>query len=921
MRPLNLKISAFGPYAGLVDLPMEDLGSSGLYLITGDTGAGKTTIFDAICFALFGEASGENRTANMFRSKYAEAATPTYVELTFVHEGKEYMIRRNPDYQRPAKRGDGFTTEKASAELHFPDGRLITKTTEVTSAVEELLGVNKDQFSQIAMLAQGDFLKLLLAGTEERIKIFRELFKTGYYLKLQDRLDEKSREAYRIAQDGRKAIDQYISGIQCDRDDVLSIDAEKAVKGEMPTADVMELIGKLLAVDHERDAAVAGELDRIGKELEQVNNRLGAAETLDKARKEMAVAGEELQVREPELKSLAEAFEKSKTALKGKSELEKNCATIEAELRNYDEVEALNKDLTEAAAAIDTSAGEIVRLSEGFEETRKDRDRVKGEYEALKDIGAEVEKARAELDKTGEKYASMKELADELERYFEDEEDCRRAQESYKKTDEIFVEQNRAYETMEQNFMDGQAGVLAERLREGEKCPVCGSTTHPSPAKRSDKVPTEQELETAKKKRDNARNDREKSASHVNGLLKALETKAEELKKKTVKHLDIDDLKKAADNLTSAMDSLYKEGKELKKKYLELKDKSEQRDKFEEYLKVAEDSLKNLSEDIEEKKRKLAGLESGRQEKYSRLEVVKKELKFESRKAAQDKIRELKAGADKLQSDYDMADRALKESTEKVTALKAAIEGYKKTIEESKVTDVDGDKIRLSELKEAQQDAIDRSKVIASRIQTNENIKKHIEKESASLSDTEARLQWLKALSDTASGKLSGKDKITLETYIQTTYFDRIIRRANIRLMTMSGGQYELKRMEEASSGRIKSGLELGVIDHANGSERSVKSLSGGESFMASLSLALGLSEEVQSSAGGIQIDTMFVDEGFGSLDPDSLEQAYRALCGLSDGNRLVGIISHVADLKDRIDNQIVVTKDRTKGSSVRLVV
>ena len=458
MRPLNLKLSAFGPYADEMSLPMKGLGESGLYLITGDTGAGKTTLFDAICYALFGEASGQNRTANMFRSKYASPETPTYVELTFSHNDKEYVIRRNPDYPRPAKRGDGTTLEKASAELHYPDGRIITRSNDVTRAVEELLGVNKDQFSQIAMIAQGDFLKLLLAGTDERIKIFRELFKTSYFLELQNRLDERYKEAYGKVQDGKKAINQYISGIQADKDDVLSIEAEKAVKGELPTADVMELLDKLIGTDNDRDEAVRKELDKINEELEQVNNRLGAAETLEKARKEMAAAGEELQEREPELKNLAEVFEKRKTALKDKSELEKSCATIQAELKNYDEVEALDKDLTEAAAAIDTSAGEIVRLSEGFEETRKDRDRVKGEYDALKDIGVQVEKAGTELEKARDNYSAMKELADELESYFEDEETCRRAQESYKKTDEIFAEQNRIYETMEQNFMDGQAG-------------------------------------------------------------------------------------------------------------------------------------------------------------------------------------------------------------------------------------------------------------------------------------------------------------------------------------------------------------------------------------------------------------------------------------------------------------------------------
>lgn len=920
MRPLILKMSAFGPYAGEVELPMKDLGSSGLYLITGDTGAGKTTIFDAICYALFGEASGENRTSGMFRSKYADPSTPTLVELTFSHEGKEYLVRRNPDYLRPAKRGDGTTMEKASAELHYPDGRIVSKTTDVTAAVEELLGVNKDQFSQISMLAQGDFLKLLLAGTDERIKIFRELFKTSYFLKLQDRLDQSFRELYGEVQDGKKAISQYISGIKTDSDDVLSIDADKARSGDMPVSDVMELLTKLLDKDKAAEADIRGSLDKINLELEAVNNRLGAARALERTKAELEKAMEELSEFEPEAEELSKEFEKAKAGLEGKSELEKAGATIRAELQNYDEADAIAKDIKASAKTLEEGRIEAGKLSESLEERNEEHQELCEEQESLKDVEVELQKASNEFEKIKEAHKAIQELIEDLKQYSEDGAKLRKAQLSYRSTSDYFMDINREYEVMEQNFMDGQAGILAERLKEGEKCPVCGSTHHPELAKRSDKVPSEKELEDAKKNRDKARAERDNESVYVSGLSTALETKAEEIKKKTRAQLGLEDLDEAAEEAERKAESINAEGKVIQKRFMDLKAGVARKEQLQKDIQYAEKSLKELTGEIEELNKKNVALESALEEKNKRLEAVRSQLKFESRDAAVAEMNSILEKAQKLQSAYDMADKELKAANEKISGLKATIKSHQKTIETSKVADTTDDENRQEELILLQKEAIDRSQVIVARISANDSIQKHIEKESVKLSETETRLSWIKALSDTASGKLLGKDKITLETYIQTTYFDRIIRRANIRLMTMSGGQYELKRMEEASNARSKSGLELGVIDHANGSERSVKSLSGGESFMASLSLALGLSEEVQSSAGGIQIDTMFVDEGFGSLDPDSLEQAYKALCGLSDGNRLVGIISHVADLKDRIDSQIVVEKDRASGSRVKLV-
>ena len=242
MRPLKLKISAFGPYAGVTTIDLEKLGENGIYLITGDTGAGKTTIFDAITYALFDEASGNNRDPSMLRSKYADPNTPTEVELTFKNAGKVYTVKRSPSYERPAKRGDGTTTQNADATLTYPDGRVISRTKEVTNAIRDIIGVDRNQFSQIAMIAQGDFLKLLLAETKERQEIFREIFKTKVYQILQERLKNESGTLAKEYEKAKESVNQYISGILCDEDDVLSIDVQKAKSGEMMTNDVIELI-------------------------------------------------------------------------------------------------------------------------------------------------------------------------------------------------------------------------------------------------------------------------------------------------------------------------------------------------------------------------------------------------------------------------------------------------------------------------------------------------------------------------------------------------------------------------------------------------------------------------------------------------------------------------------------------------------
>ena len=498
MRPISLKLSAFGPYAGKTEIPMEELGTQGLYLITGDTGAGKTTIFDAICFALFGEASGPNREVNMFRSKYADEDTPTEVELRFTHAGKEYFVRRNPEYLRPAKKGDGYTRQVADAELHMPNGKIITKVKDVTREIEDILGVNKEQFSQIAMLAQGDFLKLLLADTKSRMEIFRELFKTRNYERLQKRLDEEQRAVYGLVEDAKKSVNQYIAGIQVDRDDTLSIDVEEAQKGRMTPEDVVDLLDKLTGKDNALKDSINKELSSVNKKLETVNAEIGAAEALEKSRKNLENAKASLEEEEPKVASLKADFDKAKEELKEKSKLEKESAKIEKEFENYDTVDSLTRDIEKTEQEKAKTEAKVKEQTKALEEERFELDKLKKEQDSIKDSGEEEAKLVAKLEKIEAEAQDLNSLSGKLKSVFNDRDKLKDVQEDYKKKDALFNELNRAYEQMEQAFRDGQAGVLAEKLKEGEMCPVCGSTSHPKLAKKSDKVPSEKELDDAK---------------------------------------------------------------------------------------------------------------------------------------------------------------------------------------------------------------------------------------------------------------------------------------------------------------------------------------------------------------------------------------------------------------------------------------
>lgn len=919
MRPLNLKLSAFGPYAGETEIHMDELGEKGLYLITGDTGAGKTTIFDAICFALYGEASGTNRDPGMLRSKYADDSTPTEVELEFLHCGKKYIVRRNPEYMRTSKRGGGLTKQNADAQLTMPNGTVITKVGAVTEAVEGLLGVNRDQFSQIAMLAQGDFLKLLLADTRTRMEIFRELFKTEKYTELQKTSDVKLKEVRDEYEDGKRSIAQYIAGIQVDKDDVLSIDAGKAKDGEMTVEDVLILLDRLTDQDIKAKDALAEELDKINGELEGVNKRIGAADALKKAKAALKDAQEKLFVEEPKIAVLEEEFKNRKEALKDKTKFERESAKIEAKLPDYDAADALADEISRLENVKKAQDGELKDL----EETRKDKTEelggLKKEFETVKDSGEESLRFNTELEKITAEEEALDELAKAVKEYEEEKVRLEKAKEGYRQCDARFKELNDRYEKMDQAFRDGQAGILADKLKDGEMCPVCGSTVHPHLAHLSQEVPSEKELNEAKKNADRARQEREESASRAEGIRSGLTAMEEQVLRQSLRLLNEEDTDKVTERLKEKKADCASRKEAVGKAVKAAADRVRRKEDLERLIPQKEKEAEDTVKCIEALMGQIAAGDSALKEKKKNLEAMRPGLVFPNKKEAQKERDRLDGQARELQEAYERADAALKEQNDIVIKLRSETDSQRKTINESKITDPDADRELQLKLKAGQSECIEKSKAIASRIEANESVRSNIISRSSDMEKIETKLKWLKAFSDTVNGRLNGKDKIMLETYIQMTYFDRIIERANLRLMTMSSGQYELIRLKEAANGRSQSGLDLGVTDHYNGTVRSVRTLSGGESFMASLSLALGLSDEVQSSAGGIRIDTMFVDEGFGSLDPEALDQAYKALSGLTEGNRLVGIISHVTELKDRIEKQIVVKKNRSGGSFVKI--
>ena len=920
MRPIKLVMSAFGPYAGVETLELDQLGNGGLYLITGDTGAGKTTIFDAISYALYDSASGANRSTGMFRSMYAQPETPTYVELTFEYKGRIYYIKRNPDYERPKKSGEGFTVEKANCLLRYDDGKEISGKTEVDAAVRDILGIDIDQFRQIVMIAQGDFMKLLTTKTDDRKKILQKIFHTELYATIQAKLGEASRQLEDERTRQMDSIKQYIGQIKCAEDNVLAIDVSKAKAGTLPTADTIKLIQEIIEADTESLGQVSSRQNELAKERQEITKTLTI---LGKQNETMrSLENNKLQLDELTKQSevLKKAYDDAAEESKKCEELSKKITLINEELPRYKELTDAQNELKNLADFIKENEAKKVSLANGRDTKKAWIESSFSELKTLETAGEDKVKAEAQLNEINSNYKTIEGIEAEIVNLSKMQKSLETAQKDYQEKS-VKAEQLRSeYQAKNKAFLNEQAGILAASLVEGERCPVCGSTTHPMPASKSCNAPTQDELEAADKaakSAEDASSAASKNAGDIKASVSAKEAEVLATAKSVIEASNAAELSELIAGKKEELIATRSAAKEAFDKASKLADRRAELDKK---IPIERDELDKINADISKLENALTEGNTKLKNTEKTIETVSSKLNYDSAAKAEEAINKLAEQKKAIEETYKKTEKAFIDNQQNIKEIKGKISENEKALENKIEDNAEDINKRLSELNAADDQLKNQYAEIDGRIRTNKDLCGNIRAKSDDITKTEQKLQTFQSLAKTANGNLKDKEKLMLETFVQIYYFKRIIVRANKRLMIMTGGQYELKHKSSADNKRSQSGLELNVIDHYNGTERDVRSLSGGESFKAALSLALGLSDEIQQSAGGIKLDTMFVDEGFGSLDEESLKQAISALSDLSEGQKLVGIISHVAQLKERIDKQVIVTKEITGGSKTNLV-
>ena len=932
MRPLRLTLSAFGPYAAETTLDLEKLGKGGLYLITGDTGAGKTTIFDAITYALYDHSSSGIREGSMLRCKYADDKTPTFVELEFEVHGVRYTVRRNPEYQRPKARGEGMTTEKADATLTYPDDRPpVTKAKDVTAAVQEIIGLDYNQFSQIVLIAQGQFTKLLNASTEERSRIFRKLFRTQRYAQLQERLQAEASalNQQRTAQNAK--LDSLLGGLQFSPEDP-DAEALRALCAQTVPETALALLDALTA----RQAAALEEagtaLQATEAQLDTVQQQLGAAAQAQRLAQQLAARQAELAAAKPALDAARAEADRHAGDAAQLDALTAQVTQAQSALAAYDALDALCRQQTEARDAARLAAAQAHKRRTQLDSLNAALAAAEAELAALADADTRLltlQTRSAQLAQRGEALAKLEQRLADCQRQAKA---AHKAQESYRAAAAAQDEARARRDALERAFLDAQAGLLAESLTEGAPCPVCGSTHHPARALLPHTAPTQAQVEAARQAAAEAdRQAQSASAAAQSALATANEAKTSLRRDAETLLPERFTAPEGTVPLTFALmtNVLAEENAALQTAQTDCKAQCRQTEadcrrkaQLEADRQAKTRQRPALEQAAAEADRSAAAQNASADALEGQIAERRAALPYPRRADAQAALDKLEADRRTLRTGMDTAQRKLKQAEQAVAAAEAAVEALtaqqtaaQKELPARSAEELTAQQTALTAAREALRS---REKQLSAQLLPNRKTAAQYRAAAEARQTLESRWQWVSALAATAGGTLTSKQKIKLEAYIQMNYLDRILRYANTRLMQMTAGQYELERIG-AENQRSQSGLDLGVIDHYNGTRRSVKTLSGGESFKASLALALGLSDEVQSSAGGIRLDTLFLDEGFGSLDEESLELAIRVLSGLTEGDRLVGIISHVGALKDRIDRQVVVHKARTGGSTVEL--
>lgn len=910
MRPIRLSLQYFGSYTDKQTIDFDLLGTKGLYLITGDTGSGKTTIFDAILYALYGSMSGDYRSKDttILRSTMAQETDKTEVELVFKFNGIHYTITRWMEYMQPKKRGAGFTEGKAGATMSWSDCHTpISGTKEVSAKILEILGISRDQFSQIAMIAQGDFMKLLMANTEDRIGLFRKIFRTENYKALQEHISKEFKDEYQRLSDEKVSINAIIGMVQCDEDSPLRVQLYQAKDNKVftPVSVMIETIQNILKEDQ-------------GKKEELTLQRNAQQEIIDACNKNIGIidshadSAKQLPVEQDKLKDLTEVQKPKKeqavnTAKKAESrieELTKQANQLEGTLGDYEALTEWKRKLSSASRTledINRPQGRKAQNEQSFSDLDDKRKKLTDEQISLGNPDNEKTKIENDLK-------ALKQYQQDLSNLSKKRGQLTTEQNTFKTLNEKATFAENEWSRMTNLFYSAQAGILAEKLEEGKPCPVCGSTRHPVKAQKNQDVPSEEELKHLDFKAKELRNNANEQSNKCSGLIKTI---GDEEERFTKLGWSTDEAELAT--LPICITKLENQINELSAKVSRFKlipGLIEQLGTQRQHLEKEKDAI------TEEETKAKNDIDTANEQ----ITKLKERCAYADENAARKAIADLRKEANDLQKNINDTKEQFDNILNEIKRVKDKIKTHEDNLKNVVTLNKDDESEKLQKA-QTTFDAITPSiNTIVGRENNNRNALKQLQLKATQLEQIEKRYQWLKPLNDTVLGQLSGKEKIMLETYILSTYFERIIRKANLRLLKMTNNQYELRRKQDAVNNRQQTGLDLDIVDHHNGKIRTVKSLSGGESFMASLSLALGLSDEIQSSCGGIHLNTMFVDEGFGSLDEESRILARNTLQKLSqEGNRLIGVISHVPELK-AIERQIQVHKDHNGVSTAEVV-
>lgn len=864
MRPIELEMEAFGPYADNTCISFENCQRAGLFLICGDTGAGKTTIFDGIAFALYDAASTEVRKPENLHSDYVEEKAMSKVRLLFSHKGEQYQVTRTFNLNR-----------KHEALLECPDKSVLTGRRAVNQKLQDILGLDYRQFKQVSMIAQGEFMNLLLAKSDMRSEIFRKVFDTEFYKIIADRLKSMSmqqREEERLREERRRQVLESWDALH-----------PECTLGDREKEDIFAVLDSRILSSREKEKSSRKEEQRLEKEknralknLERIQKDNGELKNLDALRREL----EGTKVQAGQIRELEKKLSEGKKANLYIKPLAEDCA---------------------AKKKLETD--EEVRIKELKSQTRE----LEQEKKALLIQAAAAEKEEklsAEIAALEEQLLLYGKWQQEAEVLLKLESRKEELLESAEKQITAQKEQAIAYETYREEFFRSQAGLLARDLEEGKPCPVCGSRVHPAKA-----ACEKQELSEAALKEMEAQ--KEKTSAELQRTLTALAENEKEWQTR-MEHLRREEVlagKKSGAAMQKKASSLIKEtNARLERKKAKSRPGLPSQEAVRKRLEENAQRRAAAERETQICEKRGARLAKERKEAEGKLLLEVKQQKFPSRAKAMEACLD-REELDRMEKETQAYENHVRDLQIRIRSLAPSLRGKKLCPEEE---------VREQIQRAEQQLKIVRNKLREeySALERTKEVRRQLQVLFEESSRTEKTRLALQGLSDTACGSLKGKPKISLERYVQSAYFRMITQEANRRLEHMSSGRYELLVREEKENLQSRSGLDLDVYDYHTGKVRSIRSLSGGESFQAALSLALGVSGVIGQFAGGIRVETVFVDEGFGSLDEQSLETAVETLSALSREDCLVGIISHVPELKERIECRIEVEKNRG-GSSV----